>query len=54
MKKLIAGKSAKTADLEMLKIAQEAKARGMSKEKVFDATGKISQPTGCGFGHFLR
>ena len=36
---MVAGKLAKTADLDMLKIAEDAEAQGMSKEKIFDATG---------------
>lgn len=33
------GKLAKTADLDMLKIAQEASERGMPESRIFDATG---------------
>ena len=36
---IIAGKMAKTANLEMLDIAKGATKKGMSRQKVFDATG---------------
>jgi len=36
---ILAGRKAKTADLDMLKIAEEAEAGGMPRERIFDATG---------------
>lgn len=36
---IIGGKLAKYADLDLLKVAQDAEAGGMSKQKIFDATG---------------